>query len=75
MIRFVDGRTGRRGGLIAGPGVREVAMWIDDLGPVEDLAAELATHGVIARSQIDAALAYRAANLGFAVHVPLPTGW
>ena len=42
-------------------GVWEVAMWIDDLGAVEDPAAELATDGTVTRPQIDAALAYRAA--------------
>ena len=38
MITFRDGPTGRRAGLIGGPDVWEVAMWIDDLGPVEDPA-------------------------------------
>jgi uncharacterized protein (DUF433 family) len=36
-------------------------MWIDDLEPVNDPAAELATDGTVTRAQIDAALAYRAA--------------
>jgi len=35
-------------------------MWIDDLGSTKDSAAELAADGVVARAQIDAALAYRA---------------
>lgn len=61
MITFRDGSTGRRAGLIGGPDVWEVAMWIDDLGPVEDPAAELASDGVVTRPQIDAALGYRAA--------------
>lgn len=61
MITFRDGPTGRRAGLIAGPDVWEVAMWIDDLRAVEDPAAELATDGTVTRPQIDAALAYRAA--------------
>jgi uncharacterized protein (DUF433 family) len=47
--------------LIAGPDVWEVAMWIDDVGPVDDSAAELASDGTVTRPQIDAALAYRAA--------------
>jgi len=58
MITFRDGPTGRRAGLIAGPDVWEVAMWIDDLGPVDDPAAELASDGIVTRPQIDAALAY-----------------
>ena len=61
MITFRDGPTGRRAGLIGGPDVWEVAMWLDDLGPGEDQAAELAADGVVFRAQIDAALAYRAA--------------
>src|SRR3954447_19702141 len=61
MITFRDGPTGRRAGLISGPDVWEVAMWLDDLGPIEDPAAELALDGVVTRRQIDAVLAYRAA--------------
>ena len=61
MITFRDGPTGRRAGLMGGPDVWEVAMWIDDLGPVRDPAAELATDGVVSRPQIDSVLAYRAA--------------
>jgi hypothetical protein len=61
MITFRDGPTGRRAGLIGGPDVWEVAMWLDDLGQVEDAAGELAGDGVVSRPQIDAALAYRAA--------------
>jgi hypothetical protein len=61
MITFRDGPTGRRAGLIGGPDVWEVALWIDDLGSANDPAAELAADGVVSRTQIDAALAYRAA--------------
>ncbi len=61
MITFRDGPTGRRAGLISGPDVWEVALWLDDLGSVVDPAAELASDGVVTRPQIDAALAYRAA--------------
>lgn len=61
MITFRDGPTGRRAGLIAGPDVWEIAMWIDDLGPVKQPAAELASDGTVTRAQIDAALAYQAA--------------
>jgi hypothetical protein len=38
----------------------EVAIWIDDLGPVKDPVVKLAADGVVTRAQIDAALAYRA---------------
>jgi hypothetical protein len=61
MITFRDGPSGRRSGLIGGPDVWEVAMWIDDLDPFEDPAAELAADGIVTRAQVDAALAYRAA--------------
>ena len=60
-ITFRDGPTGRRAGLIGGPDVWEVAMWLDDLGPAEDRTADLAADGVVSRPQIDAVLAYRAA--------------
>jgi hypothetical protein len=47
MITFRDGPTGRRAGLIGGPDVSEVAMWIDDLGTVKDPAAELAADAIV----------------------------
>ncbi len=59
MITFRDGPTGRRAGLVGGPDVWEVAMWIDDLGDDTNPAETLATDGIAARHQIDAALAYR----------------
>jgi hypothetical protein len=60
MITFRDGPTGRRAGLITGPDVWEVAMWIDDLADVKDPAKTLAKDGIVTRPQIDAALRYRA---------------
>ncbi|MGH2930680.1 MAG: hypothetical protein ACRDL8_20925, partial [Solirubrobacteraceae bacterium] len=61
LITFRDGPTGRRAGLIGGPDVWEVAMWIDDLGAVKDPTAELDGDGVASRPQVDAVLAYRTA--------------
>jgi hypothetical protein len=61
MITFRDGPTGRRAGLIGGPDVWEVAMWLEDLGTVEDPAGELAADGIVTRAQIDAATGYRSA--------------
>ncbi len=61
MITFRDGPTGRRAGLIGGPDVWEVAMWLDELGSAKDPAADLASDEVVSRPQIDAVLAYRAA--------------
>jgi hypothetical protein len=59
MVTFRDGPTGRRAGLITGPDVWEVAMWIDDLAAVKDPAKALAKEGVVTRAQIEAALRYR----------------
>jgi hypothetical protein len=61
MVTFRDGPTGRRAGLITGPDVWEIAMWIDDLAAVKDPAKTLAKDGVVTRAQIEAALRYRAA--------------
>ena len=61
MTTFRDGPTGRRAGVLGGPDVWEIAMWIDDLAaeahPIEGLVEE----SVLTRSQIEAALRYRAA--------------
>jgi uncharacterized protein (DUF433 family) len=61
MITFRDGPTGRRAGVIGGPDVWEIVMWVHDLGPVEDAAADLISDRPITRAQVDAALAYFAA--------------
>jgi hypothetical protein len=61
LITFRDGPTGRRAGLIGGPDVWEVAMWVEDLADESDPAEVLATEGVVTRPQIDAALRYRIA--------------
>lgn len=62
MVTFRDGPTGRRAGLIGGPDVWEVAMWIDDLGAAaKDPGAELAGEGIVTRAQVDAVVSYRVA--------------
>jgi Ribbon-helix-helix protein, copG family len=61
LITFRDGPTGRRAGLVGGPDVWEVAMWLDDLADESDPAAVLAKDGVMTWPQIDAALRYRTA--------------
>lgn len=61
LITFRDGPTGRRAGLIGGPDVWEVAMWVEDLQAETDPAATLAGESVLTRPQIDAALRYRSA--------------
>jgi hypothetical protein len=60
LITFRDGPTGRRAGLVGGPDVWEVAMWLDDLAGEADPAADLAGEGIVSLAQIDAALRYRA---------------
>src|SRR5215218_11087149 len=61
LITFRDGPTGRRAGLVGGPDLWEVAMWLDDLTDEPDPAAALAEDGVVTRPQIDAVLRYRVA--------------
>jgi len=59
LITFRDGPTGRRAGVVGGPDVWEIVMWIDDLGSVDDAIADLIADRAITRAQVDAALAYR----------------
>lgn len=61
LITFRDGPTGRRAGLVGGPDVAEVAMWIEDLAAEVDPVATLGAESVLTRPQIEAALRYRAA--------------
>jgi hypothetical protein len=60
VITFRDGPAGRRAGLLGGPDVWEVAMWVEDLAPRDDPVAALVEDSVLTRSQVDAALRYRA---------------
>ena len=56
LVTFRDGPTGRRAGLIGGPDVWEVAMWVEDLAAEPDAVATLADDGSLTRPQIEAAL-------------------
>lgn len=60
LILFRDGPTGRRAGLLGGPDVWEVAMWFEDLAEEPDPLAALIEESELTRSQVDAALRYRA---------------
>jgi hypothetical protein len=60
LITFRDGPTGRRAGLMGGADVWEVAMWLDDLAEEPDPVAALLQDSALSRSQVDAALRYRA---------------
>jgi hypothetical protein len=61
LIVFRDGPTGRRAGLLGGPDVWEVVMWVQDLAAESDCVAALVEDSTLSRSQVDAALRYRAA--------------
>ena len=61
MITFRDGPTGRRAGVIGGPDVWEIVMWLGDLGQAEDAVADLISDRPLTSTQIEAALAYGAA--------------
>ena len=61
LITFRDGPTGRRAGLVGGPDVWEVVMWVKDLSAEQDPAAVLVEESNLTRPQVDAALRYRAA--------------
>jgi hypothetical protein len=60
LITFRDGPAGRRAGLLGGPDVWEVVMWVDDLAAERDPVASLVEDSILTRSQVDAALRYRA---------------
>jgi hypothetical protein len=63
LIVFRDGPTGRRAGLLGGPDVWEVAMWLDDLASEPDPVAELlADSRTLTRPQVDAMVRYRAVH-------------
>jgi len=61
LIVFRDGPTGRRAGLLGGPDVWEVVMWVEDLAADPDSVAALVDDSALSRSQVDAAMRYRAA--------------
>jgi Ribbon-helix-helix protein, copG family len=61
LITFRDGPAGRRAGLLGGPDVWEVVMWVEDLAAEPDPVGALVEEGVLTRAQVDAALRYRAA--------------
>jgi hypothetical protein len=61
LIGFRDGPVGRRAGLLGGPDVWEVAMWVEDLAAEPDPVATLIEESTLTRSQVDAAMRYRAA--------------
>jgi hypothetical protein len=61
LITFRDGPAGRRAGLLGGPDVWEIVMSVEDLAAEPDPIAALVEDMTLSRSQVDAALRYRAA--------------
>lgn len=61
LITFRDGPTGRRAGVVGGPDVWEIALWLDDLAEEPDPVAVLVAESGATRSHVDAALRYRGA--------------
>ena len=61
MITFRDGPAGRRAGILGGPDVWEVAMWVEDLSSEPDPLSTFVGESVMTRAQVEAVLRYRAA--------------
>lgn len=64
LITIRDGPTGHRAGLVGGPDVWEVALWVEDLADEADPIAALLDDSLVTRGQADAALRYCAAHPG-----------
>jgi hypothetical protein len=60
LITFRDGPTGRRAGLVGGPDVWEVVMWVEDLSDEEDPVAALVEESTLTRPQVESVVRYRA---------------
>ncbi|HEX3391439.1 MAG TPA: ribbon-helix-helix protein, CopG family [Solirubrobacteraceae bacterium] len=61
LVTFREGPTGRRAGLLGGPDVWEIAMWLDDLDDEPKSATTLVGESSLTLAQIDAVQRYRAA--------------
>ena len=60
LRRYADEGV-RRAGLVGGPDVWEVSIWIEDLASDEDPVDVLVAESDLSRGQIEAALRYKAA--------------
>lgn len=56
-----DHAEGLHAGLVGGPDVWEIVMWVEDLAGEPDPVASLVAESVLTGPQVDAALRYRAA--------------
>jgi hypothetical protein len=61
LITFRDGPAGRRAGVVGGPDVWEIVMWLDDVAAEDDPVSVLAAEQGLTRPLIEAALRYREA--------------
>jgi hypothetical protein len=61
LITFREGPAGRRAGLLGGPDIWEVAMWLDDLSDEADPVAALVADSILIAAQVEAAMRYRSA--------------
>jgi hypothetical protein len=59
LVTFRDGPTGRRAGVVGGPDVWEVAMWLEDLAGETDPTSALIRESDLKRAQVEAAVRYR----------------
>ena len=58
LITFRDGPTGRRAGLVGGPDVWEVVLWLEDLSGGRDGVGALLAESDLTRAQVEAAVRY-----------------
>jgi len=59
LITFRDGPAGRRAGVVGGPDVWEIVMWLEGLTDEDDPVVALAAEQGLGRPLIEAALRYR----------------
>jgi hypothetical protein len=59
LITFRDGPAGRRAGVVGGPDVWEIVLWLQDMTEERNPPQALAAEQNISRAMIDAALRYR----------------
>jgi len=61
LITFRDGPTGRRAGLVGGPDVWEVVLWLEDLSREPDAVGAVLGESDLTRAQVEAAVRYGSA--------------
>lgn len=72
LVTFRDGPSGRRAGIVGGPDIWEISLWLEEIASADSPdrtdspdrshnADELVADGVVTRAEVDAAIAYAAA--------------